>query len=129
MSSPYSSTSIYSQLQCSRVLYCTSQVVPAYVAQADEAAIERLRTVEDVIIGWSLRKRSPDDKVRFGKWQRMAASEPSLVAGVISPKHRARPQSVEQVCLREGEGVEELWIACYIIRSLHILTHDVPACY
>ena len=81
-----------------------SQVVPAYVAQADEAAIERLRTVENAIIGWSLRKRSPDDKVRFGKWQRMAASEPSLIAGVISPKHRSRPQSVEQVYLREARG-------------------------
>ena len=106
--------------------------MPAYVAQADEAAIERLRTVEDVIIGWSLRKRSPDDKVRFGKWQRMAASEPSLVAGVISPKHRARPQSVEQVCLREGQGVEELWIACYtysLIFMSHVLRATINVCY
>ena len=93
MSSPYSSTSIYSQLQCSRVLYCTSQVVPAYVAQADEAAIERLRTVEDVIIGWSLRKRSPDDAEKFAEWQRMAANDPSLIKGVLSPKYRARKQS------------------------------------
>ena len=56
----------------------------------------RLRTVENFVIGWSLRKRSPEDKVKFGKWQRMAASEPSLIAGVISPKHRARVPSIDQ---------------------------------
>ena len=35
-----------------------SEVVPAYVAQADGEAILRLREVEDVVIGWALRKRS-----------------------------------------------------------------------
>ena len=70
-----------------------SEVVPAYVAQADGEAILRLQEVEDLVIGWALRKRSPDDAEKFAEWQRMAANDPSLIKGVLSPKYRARKQS------------------------------------
>ena len=70
-----------------------SEVVPAYVGQADGEAILRLQEVEDLVIGWALRKRSPDDAEKFAEWQRMAANDPSLIKGVLSPKYRARKQS------------------------------------
>jgi len=67
-----------------------SEVVPAYVVQADAEAILRLQEVEDLVIGWSLRKRSPEDAEKFTEWQRMAANDPNLIKGVLSPKYRAR---------------------------------------
>ena len=76
-----------------------SEVVPAYVAQADGEAILRLQEVEDLVIGWALRKRSPEDADKFAEWQRMAANDPSLIKGVLSPKYRARKQGRDETTL------------------------------
>ena len=65
-----------------------SEVVPAYVAQADGETILRLQQLEDLVIGWSLRKRSPEDAEVLAEWQRMAATDPSLIKNVLSPKYR-----------------------------------------
>ena len=77
-----------------------SQVLCAFVDQANEKQLERFRTLEVAITSWLIRHRSPAKRVQFSRWSRMAMSEPRLISWVM----RATAKKMNGEAANPGAG-------------------------
>jgi hypothetical protein len=68
-----------------------AHAVSAYVAQASEAQLDRMRTVESILVSWSLQIDKALDKLALNQWNEMASNEPRLVKWMATQAYREHP--------------------------------------
>ena len=77
-----------------------SQVLCAFVDQANDKQLEGFRTLEIAITSWLIRHRSAAKRVQFNRWSRMAMSEPRLISWVM----RAAAKKMNGEAANPGAG-------------------------
>jgi len=89
-------------------------MLPAWLGQAPEESIQRLRTVERIIISTFIKQRSPAEESKFKKWAAIAKSEPAMLSWIMHPLFRER---------KSAKGEPNLAVS--YVNSLHEMQTEV----